>query len=308
MIPIRTIAVALFAFGLAPACSPKAPEPPASPEAPPAVPASRPALWKVGDADTTVYFLGTVHVLPPSLSWRTPAIDKALSEAKAVYFETDIEPDLAAMAPVVAQIGMYPIGERLSDNIKPDDRTALAAAAEKLDMPMAVLDRMRPWMAAVTLSEQAIAKAGYDPNSGVERKLFPDAKAAGKDIRKFETVEEQLRAFADLPEGVQIGFLMEGVRELSEESETLDSMVAAWAAGDIAGLNKIMIEGDLAEMPEIYAAILVNRNARWVPKIDQLIKTEPGVFLVAVGAAHLIGKDSVFEMLKPLRYAIERIE
>jgi uncharacterized protein YbaP (TraB family) len=127
-------------------------------------------------------------------------------------------------------------------------------------------------------------------------------------VRKFETVAEQLHAFADLPEDVQIDFLMEGVRELGKETETLNEMVAAWAAGDMAKLDQIMIEGDLAEMPEIYDALLVKRNANWVRKLDQLIKSEPGTFLVAVGAAHLIGKDSVFEMMKQLGYVAERVE
>ncbi len=45
----------------------------------------------MGDTDTTIYMFGTVHVLPPDLVWRTAAIDKALGESKAIYFETDIE-------------------------------------------------------------------------------------------------------------------------------------------------------------------------------------------------------------------------
>jgi uncharacterized protein YbaP (TraB family) len=270
--------------------------------------ANRPALWKAGDADTTVYFLGTVHVLPPALEWRTPEIDKALGEAKAVYFETDIEPDQSAMSTVILQVGMYPPGETLSQRLSPDDRAALTAAAEQVGASMNMIDRMRPWLAATTLGQLAIGKAGFDPTSGVERSLFPDARAAGKDIRKFETVEEQLHAFSDLPENVQMSFLIEGVREIGNESETLTEMVDAWAAGDTAALNRIMIEGDLGKMPEIYAALLVNRNARWVPKLDQLIRTEPGTFFVAVGTAHLIGKDSVFEMMRPLGYAVERVE
>jgi uncharacterized protein YbaP (TraB family) len=206
----------------------------------------------------------------------------------------------------VRQFGMYQPPDRLSDRLKPDDRTALASAAETLDIPMILLDQMRPWYAAMSVSQQAILKAGYDPNSGVERKLLPDVRE--KEIRKFETVAEQLLAFVDLPEDVQISFLMEGVREIGKESDTLNDMVSAWAAGDTQKLDEIMIEGDLAEMPEIYNALLVKRNANWVAKLDQLIKTEPGTFFVAVGAAHLIGKDSVFEKMKPLGYTVERVE
>lgn len=267
-----------------------------------------PALWKVGDADTTIYLFGTVHVLPPDLVWRTAKIDTALNESKAIYFETDINPDPAKLLPFVQSIGMYPVSESLSDRLKPVDRTALAAAAEKLDVPMSMLNRMKPWFAAVNLSELMIANAGYQVDSGVERKLSPDAISSGKQVRKLETVEEQLGVFAELPEEVQIEFLMDGVRHMDEESKTLDDMVKSWARGDTDNLDKIMIQQDLAESPAVYQALLVHRNANWVKKLDELIKTEPGTFFVAVGAAHLIGKDSVIAQLAPLGHMAERIE
>lgn len=302
MIPIKIAAFVLALFATT-NCGPQDAPAPA-----PAAAKQAPALWKVGDADTTIYLFGTVHVLPPDVKWRTPAIDKALGEAKAVYFETDIDPDPKTMLPILQQLGMYPPSDKLSDHLKPEDRTTLAAAAGQLGMPMAALETMRPWLAGVTLSERMITNAGYDVNSGVERKLLPDAVAARKEIRKLETVEEQLLVFADLPEEIQVRFLMGGVKELKDESKTLDDMVKAWAAGDTDKLNKIMIEDDLEQTPEIYQALLVNRNKRWVTELDELIKTQPGTYFVAVGTAHLIGKDSVVARLGPLGYKPERIE
>ena len=94
----------------------------------------------------------------------------------------------------------------------------------------------------------------------------PTAIAAGKEIRKLETIEEQLLAFADLPEKAQLRFLMDGVREMDEESAMLAEMVNAWAAGDAARLEQILIEEDFREMPEIYQALLVRRNANWAKR------------------------------------------
>lgn len=267
-----------------------------------------PALWKVGDADTTVYLFGTVHVLPPELVWRTAQIDAALNESKAVYFETDIDPDPKKFMSFIESIGKYPPSETLSDRLKPVDRTALAAAAQKLNISMLSLDQMRPWYAAEIISQLMIADAGYDAFSGVERKLAPDAISQGRQIRKLETVEEQLSVFADLPEAVQIQFLMDGVNQMDEEAKMLDDMVKSWARGDIDRLDKIMIQEDMADIPAVYQALLVKRNANWVKKLDELIRTEPGTFFVAVGAAHLIGKDSVIAQLAPLGYVAERVE
>lgn len=307
----RSMLLGLAALSLA-ACGQKEPAPaapPASEPAPGASPvAANPALWRVGDSDTTVYLFGTVHVLPPELEWRTPLIDKALDESDAIYFETDLEPDPAQFGPIVTRLGMYPPSETLSDNLTPEQRAAFQKAVADLGLPHFQLNAMKPWLAAVSLSEALVTRAGYDVNSGVERMLAPTAKAGGKEIRKFETVEEQLLVFADMPEETQIRFLMEGVDQIAEAPAILDAMVRAWAAGDVAELEKLLIEDDLGATPEVYEALLVNRNANWVEEIDRLIKAEPGAFFVAVGGAHLVGKDSVNEMLKTQGYMVERVE
>ena len=289
-----------------PATRKRQPAPPAA--APEAAAPKGPGLWRVGDADSTVYLFGTVHVLPPALEWRKPPIDKALGEAKAIYFETDLDPDPRTIVPVIQQLGMYPPSSRLSDRLTPAQNAALQKAAAELGLPAFQLDAMKPWLVAVTLSDVMITRAGYDVNSGVERKLAPTAKEGGKEIRKFETVEEQLLVFADLPEEAQIAFLMEGIDQIDESTAMLNELVNAWAAGDTAKLEKVMIDEDLAETPAIYDVLLVKRNANWAAQIDKLIKSETGTFFVAVGAAHLIGKDSVQEKLKPLGHAAERLE
>ncbi|HVY87658.1 MAG TPA: TraB/GumN family protein, partial [Hyphomonadaceae bacterium] len=81
------LALALVAFAAACGDKPSAGDPAPAP-APAQAAAKGPGLWRIGDADTTIYLFGTVHVLPPDLNWRTTAVDKALGNAKAVYFET----------------------------------------------------------------------------------------------------------------------------------------------------------------------------------------------------------------------------
>lgn len=287
---------------------PASPEPKPTPVAAPAPHSSAPAMWTVGDADTKIYLFGTVHVLPPTVDWGRPRVEAAMKQAKAVYFETDINPDPAALAKSVQKLGVYSPGESLSDHLAPDQRKQLADASAKLSVPMFVLENQKPWLAAMTLSQEVISRAGYDPNSGVERSLEPMAKADGKEIRKLETVDEQLLSFADLPEKTQVAYLMEGLGEMDTEQTELTDLVSAWSHGDVDKLEKIMIEDDLGDMPDVYAALLVNRNKAWAEKLDELIKTEPGTFFVAVGAGHLAGKDSVLKQLAAKGYQATRVD
>ena len=43
--------------------------------------AGEPAVWTLADEDTTIYIMGTVHLLRPELDWRSDEIDTALNEA-----------------------------------------------------------------------------------------------------------------------------------------------------------------------------------------------------------------------------------
>jgi uncharacterized protein YbaP (TraB family) len=317
----KPLTAALCALALAAACNARAPDDadPAPSTAPAAVavnaPAppetaksASPALWKTGDADTTVYLFGTVHILPKDLEWRTQAIDQAFSEASAVYFETDLDPNPVDMTALIARLGLYPPGERLSQKLSGLDLAALNEAAEELDVPVANLDRMRPWLAATTLSQRLIIKAGFDPLSGVERTLAPMATADGKIIRRLETIEDQLMIFAKLSEETQLRYLLEGLHNAEEETLLLRDLVEAWRTGDVDALNRIMIEEEMADQKDVYDALLVRRNRNWTTQLDQLIESEPGVFFVAVGAAHLAGKDSVVEMLAAENRVSQRLQ
>lgn len=299
---------ALLALATLTACSDEKPATQSVPAEPVAEAPPKPAIWKISDADTTVYLFGTVHVLPPTLSWHSPAVDKALDEAKAVYFETDTEGDPMAFRDIIQRLGLYEPSERLSDRLSLEDLELLKGALAELELPLVALESMRPWYAGVVISEAVVRRAGYDVTSGVESVMRPAATAAGKQIRFLETVEEQMASFATLPEAVQIKFLVNGLAEIDAATGDLGALVNAWKAGDTDKLDDLLIEEDLAVIPELYDALLKNRNAKWIPKIDTLMKSESGTFLIAVGAAHLIGKDSVIEMLKPLGYSEERVQ
>ena len=58
---------------------------------------------------------------------------------------------------------------------------------------------------------------------------------------------------------------------------------------------------DVTEMreasPDLYNDLLPRRNANWVVQIEEMLKGK-GTIFIAVGAAHLIGEDSVLAMLK----------
>jgi uncharacterized protein YbaP (TraB family) len=99
--------------------------------------------------------------------------------------------------------------------------------------------------------------------------------------------------------------LIQTLDEMAEGEEIIDTLEAAWLAGDVKQLQRIGPDKMRKEAPELFDALLVQRNTKWVKQIDTLLKGS-GTQFIAVGAAHLIGKDSVPEQLTKLGYKVQR--
>ncbi len=294
--------IASLAAGLAlAACSPAA-----GPSAYTGEP--KPALWKIADADTTIYLFGTIHLLPPDLDWQTPAFEAAFNEAGTVYFEADTDIPPAEITAIVQRTGLLPPGDQLSDRLDVRQQEALRAAAARFDISPLALEGMRPWYASVVISDAAIRNTGFEQESGVEAVLRPAAEGAGKTLRFLETVEGQLSAYTVLPDAVQVSLLEAGLQDLDKAGETLTEMVTAWRSGDDDALAALVIDEQLTTQPEIYETLMVRRNAAWAPQLDAIMRSETGVFLVAAGAGHMLGLDSVLVMVERLGHRAVRVQ
>jgi len=252
---------------------------------------AEPALWKVRGPHATVYLFGTVHTLRADTVWRSPKIDTAFGASKTLYEELSNTGEQSALQPLVAKYGLDP-GHPLSGKLGEAGKAKLVAVAAKLGAPVEQLDALRPWMAAVGLSTLSVAKAGYDPNSAVDLKLKAAATEQGKSVAGFETMEQQIRGLADLPEPVQVQFLLSTLDEADRGSGLLDQVVAAWTAGDLDRLQLLTTDAVKLKYPEFYQRLFVERNRGFATQVEGLLKGE-GVYFVAIGAGHLVGPDSV---------------
>tara|TARA_R110002072_G_scaffold2231_1_gene18349 strand:- start:3031 stop:3918 length:888 start_codon:yes stop_codon:yes gene_type:complete len=265
-----------------------------------------PSIWRVSDEDSDIYLFGTVHILRADVEWRTPEVMAAFEAADTVYFEAPVnDPAQAAgMMPLVQQYGLNAAGEPLSSMLGDDGNAALARIAPEVGLSAAMLEPFRPWLASVTVTVQYISTQGYDPNSGVEAVLWPMASEAGKTLAYFETLEEQLGFFGDLPRDIEVEMLEQTLDQIEDAPGMLDGLVTAWANGDQATIDRLM-NGEFREgSPEVYQVIIVDRNERWVDDIQTLLDGSGTVF-VAVGAGHLPGEQGVVNLLRAEGITVE---
>lgn len=268
--------------------------------------AGEPALWTLSDEDTTLYIFGTVHLLRPDLDWRTDEMDSAFAEADTIVFEADVTSQAAAseMMKFISTEGMLEGGQQLSSLLSELERAELQKALDHVGLPLGAIEPFRPWWAAVNLSVLQIKKEGFDPNSGVETVLGAEARAAGKSFAYLETIDEQLGRLANMPTDVQVDFLVSSAESIEEGGDVLDTLVSEWVDGDVHGIGLLMSNPDMMGSDEVYEALLKSRNEVWVGKIEAMLD-EPGTRLIAVGAGHLAGEDSVIEMLEAKGYEVE---
>ena len=272
----------------------------------PATAQSRPALWVVRDADSTIYLFGTVHLMRPGSDWMTPEVTQAFEGADELWLEIEDPGDAAAAQPLILQYGLSP-QTPLQSVLTSEEFARLDQAAQSIGLSAAALNPMRPWLAGLTLSVAPLTRAGYDPQAGVDMMLRARAVEVGKPIRGLETMEQQIRFFAELPEADQVAFLRETLASFDQAETMLDAMAGAWAMGEPDALYALGGDEMKAQYPHFHDVILTNRNADWAGQIQEELAGSGTVFM-AVGALHLAGPDSVQAQLATRGVQAERVQ
>lgn len=272
-----------------------------------------PALYVVEDEDSTVYVFGTFHLLPPELEWRTETFDAAFASADTLYLEADVaspEGQAAARA-LIPQLAFNEPGVTLRSLVSEESvgnvSEFLTGLGLSPDAVLTSLDPMKPWFASLSLAVLGIQAAGFDPNAGVERVLSEEAIEAGMDFGFFETAEQQLRFFADMPMELQISQFEVNALELLQLQEGVTSLVEAWAGGDLEALTEMMNGAMRETSPEVYEVIIVRRNENWIPDIEEILAGS-GTQFIAVGALHLPGEHGVIPLLEEAGYTVRRVQ
>lgn len=255
-----------------------------------------PALWSISDADSTLYLFGTVHVLRPDTPWGSAKVDAAFDASQNVIFEISNPDDQSALMPLIQQYGLSP-QTPLSSLLTPEELADLDVAARTVGGSAAQFDPLRPWLVALSLSVAPLTKAGYDPASGVELILKHRAEEAGKPVTGLETIDRQVEILAGLSQETQLAFLRATLEDFDEATTELDTLVNAWAEGDVETINRVGVLEMRTASQEIYDALLTRRNTVWADQIQSILAGS-GVTFIAVGSAHLAGDDSVQEILE----------
>ena len=307
---LAAAATALFAVA---SCSEKAAEPAAEQAGLP--------MWVIKDADSTIYMTGTVHMLPPDVEWRSERLDKAIDDATELWLELPMPTSQEEMArqygPMMMR-HMFSFNRPLSSLLTDEEEAQLAAAIERAKLPpetAAGFEMMKPWAVTLMLGVGPLVASGFDPESGIDINIARIAEEQGDAVKGFETFEQQMEMLAGGTEEEQL----EALRAvIAAPPETTDDMLeksekafAGWARGEVEPVEDLVMQMRAAGSSDpsmaglTVEAMLDNRNADWAAQIEDLLAGE-GTSFIAVGAAHLVGPNSVQEYLSKRGIEAER--
>lgn len=266
-----------------------------------------PAMIWVAEGDTNqVYLLGSIHMLRERDHPLPSSVELVYDDAERLVMELDLDDiDPVSAMQFLMTYGVLDDGTTLEDLMGAEMYAQAKAAAIETDIPIELLDRCEPWLAAMTVQEITMMRIGFKPEFGVEMYLMAKASADGKPITGLESVEQQLGFLDGLSIETQNRWFLQSLVEGRRMEILIDDMVAAWRSGDVHFLENELLH-DMHNYPELHQAILVDRNKNWVKPIMELLD-DADDYLVVVGAAHLIGEDGVPDLLSQQGVRIKQL-
>ena len=263
-------------------------------------------LWRITGSTNQVYLLGSIHLLREQDYPLPSAIEEAYADAESIIMEIDMDD----LDPVEAQILIRKLGlldgdKTLREEMGPDLYARIQVAATKLDIPLELLDKSRPWLAAMTVEQLLLSRHGFDPLFGVEAYLLAKAAEDNKEITGLETLQEQFEFLATMSLDAQRDLLLHTLESSTDLEATMNTVVEAWRRGDSPSLEEKLLQ-DVEDYPELYARILHDRNLAWREYITALLDDEED-YLVVVGTMHLIGPDGLPALFKERNIVIRRL-
>lgn len=260
-------------------------------------------LWKIegNGMEKPSYLYGTIHIIPKADFHMSPALRKAITTSDVLVMELNL--DMGSMMSAMKGM-MIPEGKSLQDYLTESQydsvetflKDTLGASGLQLNMTK----RMKPIFMVQTFYKDLL---GEEPMS-FELRFKKMADSLNMETLGLEKMEEQMAMLDSIPMETQVVMLMDGVRNYGKMKDEYHKMVEIYKSENLNRLQYFMQEsgGDYMEFESL---LLNNRNEKWVSKLDGTLGNEQ--YFIAVGAAHLPGKDGVIKLLERKGYKVSPV-
>ncbi|MCA9664121.1 MAG: TraB/GumN family protein, partial [Myxococcales bacterium] len=256
-----------------------------------------PMLWRVtSPRGTSALLLGTMHLGIEAKRDLPAFVFKAFNAAKQVAFEADVRTINPIELIKLARLRGPPT---LDKRLGPEAWAKLTKLlAGKL--PPVVMAQLEPWLIVVMLVAKVVPRT-----TPMDLALMKDAMVNKQRLVFLEHWKEQLGMMDKVIKAEHLAKLLD---HTAEQRTLFNKMATLYRAGQAKQMRALLDEepdwsrGDADKAHEL---MLLRRNQRWLPKVRRMIGDNDA--FIAVGLAHLIGKDNLLDMLRARGYKVARV-
>jgi len=252
-------------------------------------------LWKITSPNGTIsHVFGTIHVDDSRVTQFSPPLLKALEGSDVFMMET-----LPPSDPSLYFLKDYNLRDQLSDDLWEKAR----GLAEQHAMHEDTLLHMKPWLLAMLFDLP-------EPQSPLTQDVLLYAKAGelGKSVEGLEDPAAHFTMLDTLSRGEQLTILRTVLGHSEEEKKhDYEALLQAYLTGNADDIARIDEKATSSELPpalwqKIRTRLIDERNAVMAKRIAE--RAASSRLFVAVGAAHLAGKDGILGRLRKAGYKV----
>ena len=266
-------------------------------------------LWRISGKGTArpSYLFGTMHILCAGDAALSDSLRAAINTVDEVYFEINLS-DMVGMLGAMSAMQMKE-GKTLSDLLKPDEykrvKDYFAGHQALLPLPFGILERFKPMLISGFVEEQGM-DCGASGTDGMEMQIMKVAKELThpKPINGLETAAFQAGLFDSIPYAKQAKELVDYIDSADYNKAQTRQLADLYNKQDLDGIEALSDKDDPG-MSEYMDLLLYGRNRKWAGILDAVLPDKS--LLIAVGAAHLPGKQGVIELLRKEGYTVEPV-
>ncbi|MCT8138121.1 TraB/GumN family protein [Anaerobacillus sp. CMMVII] len=271
--------------------------------------ASKGIFYKVTHEENTVYLLGSIHIGIPALYPLADEIDAAYKASDYLAVEVNVN-DLnqTEMMKLLSEIGIYNDGTTIEDHIASELYDELLQTLRNLGLQAEAVTLFKPWLVSDMVEAALLEEAGYSSDLGIDQYFLRKAVDDNKEIISLETVKQQLDLYTLLSPESQEQALYSTLFEQETNQEKIAELMSLWTSGDIQALSKLRIlEGEQSQdFLEYFYALTDERDLKMTEKIEDFLKNESSeTYFVVVGALHLVGENSIVDLLQSRGYDVK---
>ena len=284
----------------------------------PALAAAQPAcedpgssmLWRVEGGGPRLHLYGSIHVGRADFYPLPEAIEATFRDAEKLVFEVD--PRAAATPAVLLQMqqrGMLPAGQTLEDVLSPATLARLRAVLAELGLPAQYFMGMKPWLVTLMLTGVQMTMHGYLPQYGIESYLL-GAMDPATEVLELESIGEQIGFLEELNAESFLAYTLESFEQGEEEIEAL---MRAWQCANQEELQALLFADFAAgaqaraDMAALREKLFYERNRDMAADIRGWLDGGQGDYFVVIGSGHLLGEDSVVDLLRESGFRVEPV-